>query len=366
MTKILVIEDEQPLLEEILDILGFEGYETISADNGLDGVQLAKEHLPDLIVSDIMMPKMDGYAALVSLRSNPTTAMIPFIFMTAKAERQDMRKGMEYGASDYLTKPFATDELLGAVRARLAEQKIIAQHQEQRLEGLRSTIIRTLPHEMRTPLSGIIGCGHLLLMDPDGLSPKHVREMAEIIVRSGERLHRLIENYLLYAQIKAMENDTEKIQLLREKQTSHPGDRIVKAAKDVAIRVAREDDLLWEAENTPIQIADENLGKITEELVDNAFKFSEDGTEVRVTAATNDDTFVLCVSDSGRGMSAEQVNSVDACVQFDRELYEQQGSGMGLIIAKRLAELYGGILTIDSIFEQGTMVRVELPVANAH
>jgi two-component system, sensor histidine kinase and response regulator len=364
MTKILVIEDEQPLLEEIIDTLYFEGYETISADNGLDGVQLAKEHLPDLIVSDIMMPKMNGYAALVSLRSNPTTAMIPFIFMTAKAERQDMRKGMEYGASDYLTKPFATDELLGAIRARLAEQKIVTQHQEQKLDDLRSTIIRTLPHELRTPLSGIIGCGHLLLMDPDGLSPEHVREMAEIIVRSGERLHRLIENYLLYAQIKATENDTEKIQLLREKQTSHPGDSIVKAAKDIAIRVARENDLLWETENTPIQIAEENLGKITEELVDNAFKFSEVGTEVDVTAATNDDTFVLCVSDNGRGMSAEQINSVGAIIQFDRELYEQQGSGLGLIIAKRLAELYCGTLTIESTLKHGTTVCVQFPIAS--
>ncbi len=121
MTKILVIENEQPFLEEIIDILDFEGYETIGADNGLTGVQLAKEHLPDLIVSDIIMPKMDGYAALVSLRSNPTTAMIPFVFMTAKVERQDIRKGMEYGASDYLTKPFTTEELLGAIRARLED-----------------------------------------------------------------------------------------------------------------------------------------------------------------------------------------------------------------------------------------------------
>ncbi len=123
---ILVIEDEVPVLLNLVETLEYEGYTAIGAANGTAGVRIAQQNPPDLIVCDIMMPDMDGYQTLKILQSNPETATIPFIFLTARVDRQSTRLGMELGADDYLTKPFATEELLAAVRTRLAKYERVS------------------------------------------------------------------------------------------------------------------------------------------------------------------------------------------------------------------------------------------------
>lgn len=122
MTKILVIEDEKSVRENILDLLEAEDFDTIAAANGRIGVELAVSEVPDLILCDLMMPEIDGYGVLIALREESLTANIPFIFLTARAARADFRQGMELGADDYLTKPFTRDELLSAIASRLSKQ----------------------------------------------------------------------------------------------------------------------------------------------------------------------------------------------------------------------------------------------------
>lgn len=120
---ILIIEDNEDIRESTAEILGLADYLVYSADNGKKGVELAMLHKPDLILCDIMMPELDGYGVLYLLNKNPETAVIPFIFLTAKAERLDMRKGMEMGADDYLTKPFDDVELMNAIESRLQKKE---------------------------------------------------------------------------------------------------------------------------------------------------------------------------------------------------------------------------------------------------
>ncbi|HAJ60286.1 MAG TPA: GGDEF domain-containing response regulator [Cyanobacteria bacterium UBA8543] len=127
MEKILVIEDEEFLRENIVELLDAEGFEVISAENGHDGINLAKAMVPDLILCDVMMPRIDGYGVLMALRHESTTAAVPFIFLTAKAAKADFRQGMELGADDYLTKPFTRAELLGAIASRLKKQAAVQQ-----------------------------------------------------------------------------------------------------------------------------------------------------------------------------------------------------------------------------------------------
>lgn len=124
---ILVIEDSQVILVSLLMCLKNHGFQTISAEDGLTGVLLAKSHLPDLIICDIMLPELDGYRVLTQLRQEPATAKIPFIFLTGKTDRSDTRHGMNLGADDYLTKPYTRDELIEAVSARLEKQARITQ-----------------------------------------------------------------------------------------------------------------------------------------------------------------------------------------------------------------------------------------------
>ena len=125
LKKILLIEDDTVLRENTAELLELSNYEVRTAANGKKGVQLAMEYLPDVIVCDIMMPELDGYGVLETLAEKNGTKRIPFIFLSAKTERKDVRKGMELGADDYLTKPFEEAELLGAIESRLAKMAIL-------------------------------------------------------------------------------------------------------------------------------------------------------------------------------------------------------------------------------------------------
>jgi EAL domain-containing protein (putative c-di-GMP-specific phosphodiesterase class I) len=128
MTKILVIEDEESVRENLLDLLEAENFETLTAENGLIGINLALSFMPDLILCDMMMPEMDGLGVLTAVRQDPATATIPFIFLTAKSAHADFRQGMDMGADDYLTKPFTRSELLRAIMNRLERQATLKKY----------------------------------------------------------------------------------------------------------------------------------------------------------------------------------------------------------------------------------------------
>jgi len=134
MKKILVIEDDSSTHQIIVEILENEGYKVFSAYNGKAGIQLAKEVLPDLIVCDVMMPGTDGYEVLTNLSGDAATAPIPFIFLSAMVERDNIRQGMELGADDYLPKPFKIEELLKAVDTRFKKQEMLTQSQKNERE----------------------------------------------------------------------------------------------------------------------------------------------------------------------------------------------------------------------------------------
>src|SRR3989475_12108574 len=165
MKRILVIDDEEWLREMVQMALNQKGYEVVEAPNGAAGVEVARKQLPDLILCDVNMDKMDGYLTLSSLRNEPATASIPFILMTGLADQAGMRHGMELGADDYLPKPFAIDALYAAVEARLKKVQTVREEAEKKLADLRDNISMMLPHELRTPLNGILAYGEILATD---------------------------------------------------------------------------------------------------------------------------------------------------------------------------------------------------------
>jgi two-component system, sensor histidine kinase and response regulator len=143
MTTILAIEDETKIRENIQEILELEGFDVLTAENGKIGVQLAREHHPDLIICDVMMPELDGYDVLIALRQDPNTLKIPFIFLSAKATKADFRKGMSLGADDYLTKPFTPRELREAISTRLEKQTMMMTRYAQELERSMASSVQT-------------------------------------------------------------------------------------------------------------------------------------------------------------------------------------------------------------------------------
>lgn len=122
MKKILIIEDEAPLRMQLVEVLGFEGYAAIGAEDGIVGVETIRSELPDLIVCDIMMPDLDGYGVLKAIRADLTTAAIPFIFISARATKEDIEQGLMLGANAYLTKPFRLEEFLQTIQRYVAQE----------------------------------------------------------------------------------------------------------------------------------------------------------------------------------------------------------------------------------------------------
>ncbi|HLF20582.1 MAG TPA: hybrid sensor histidine kinase/response regulator [Bacteroidota bacterium] len=359
MSKILVVEDERAQLQFMQAVLRKHGFEVLAAENGVTGAELAKIHHPDIIVSDIHMSDGGGYDLLASVRNDPMTSTIPFILVTALADRKGMRQGMELGADDYLPKPFTQDELITAVNSRLQKHHQLIEKANKKLEELRATMSVTLPHELRTPLNGILGYADLMRKQADDLEPAEVAKMAERIYKNAKRLQRLVENYLIYAQLELRMTDVHTKGLLAVGTTDKTQELVENIARSKARDFGREADLGVHTNQATLTISQDYLNKIVEEIVDNAFKFSKSGSSVKVEGVVGDEGYVITVADHGRGMTAHQLSEIGAYIQFERKFYEQQGSGLGLIVARRLTELHGGTFSIESEVGKGTTVAMK-------
>jgi two-component system sensor histidine kinase/response regulator len=366
VSKILVIDDESWLREMIRLALEQQGFEVIEATDSNEGVTQARQQLPDLILCDVNMDKAGaGYTTLAKLRENATTAAIPFILMTGLADAAGMRHGMELGADDYLPKPFKVDELYATVNARLRKVQSVRQEAEKKLTMLRSQISLMLPHEMRTPLNGIISNAEMLAESAATLDPHTIAEMSQEICQSGQRLERLIENFLIYAQLEIVASDPQSVSRLRTATTSNPSEIVRTAATGLAHKADRINDLVLDLADTAIPMAEDYFKKIVVELVQNALKFSDGGLPIRVRLTKSAEGVEFSVKDGGRGFDTEQISRVGAYMQFERKMQDEQGFGLGLAISKKLVELHGGILQIERNPGNGSTVNVRIPGAAA-
>lgn len=367
INKYLVIDDSRYFRNIIKFMLNKyqENIEIIEAENGKTGVQLALKHLPDLIICDIVMPELDGYGVLQALREHPMTQNIPFIFLSSRVDKADQRHGMELGADDYLTKPFTKEELLGAIAARLKKYELFYRQSQKELDELRDNLTHSLPHELHTPLAGILGLSRVIL-DVYQLEDPRVIDMIKMIYNSAQEIYRLTQNFLLYADLEILSKDPEQLTAINSfKEGTFTEEIITRSAIKISQKYQRENDLkLNLISDKFVKISAPKLEKILEEILDNAFKFSQPGTPIEIKTDSDDIFWRVEVRDYGKGMSHAEIQRIGAYVQFQRKLYEQQGSGLGLIIAKRLTELYGGELIISSIPGEKTIVNIALPWQN--
>jgi len=299
-----------------------------------------------------MMPILDGYGVLDTLNQDPELSMIPFIFLTAKADRTDMRMGIKMGADDYLTKPIRRVELLEAIATQLKKRGMVENQIKQKLGALRRSISMSLPHEMRTPLNGILGFADIIAEEHASISPAEILEMSQDIHICAEQLYRLIQNFLLYAELELIATDPEQIDALKREGTNAVESLIATIATQKATQLHRLSDLNLqfqpELDRVTVCIGSSRLQKIIEEILDNAFKYSDHGTPVDVIVKYRERNLDLDIIDRGRGMTTEQIANIGAHMQFERKLYEQEGSGLGLAIALTLVQIHGGELSIES------------------
>jgi len=358
MKKILFIDDNTALREVTLEALQLEGFDALGAENGKQGILMAKEQIPDLILCDIMMPETDGYEVYKQLKSDSSTSLIPFIFLTALSERDDVRKGMNLGADDYVTKPIALSELLETIYTRLEKAGNIDNQLKSRMNELKDRIIHTLPHELLTPLNSIIGFAELLREEAGNLSRYEISEMASAIEVSGNRLQDSVNNYLNYVVATARNEPRGEVSTL-----NNISDRMREISMHVAEKYKRANDLILSLDDASLMMEFDDFDFVIKELVDNAFKFSEPKSNVIVASSVCNCLMEIGITDNGVGFPLECMEDIGAFNQFNRKKMEQQGSGLGLITSMLIVQRYKGTVKITNN-KFGSTVLLTLPVAH--
>jgi DNA-binding response OmpR family regulator len=359
MTKILIIEDDFAVRSSINELLNEEGFETYEAENGRIGIDIAKEVYPDLIISDILMPEVDGYGVLQELQKEIHTSSIPFIFLSARTEASDIREGMREGADDYLTKPYKAVDLLDAVNSRLSKKNKI----DKRLNQIFKSIALSLPHKLRSPLVSILGYSQIIKEDQAKLNPAEINDMAVRINTSGYELLNMIEKFLLFSNLESLCADNEWRKNINNSNTRDIKKIISAIASYTAIKFERASEIKIKLIDASIRISQDHFELLISEIIENAFKFSKKGTFVEIKSEIIDGFYFLEISDKGIGMLPEQIKAVGALRQFDRSK-NKNGMGLGLSIVNKIVEIYELGIKIESKYQDSTKIKIFIPIEN--
>jgi two-component system sensor histidine kinase/response regulator len=353
MKTILLLDDDENIRATFSLALRHSGYRVIEASTGEEGLRLAAKHLPDLILSDISMPGQGGQDVLKSIRDHPELSSRQVVLMTGQTHIVTPRRGMELGADDFLVKPISLKELLQCVEARLKRAQVHWRVEDRMLSKLRSTLHSTLPHELFTPLAGIIGLAELMKTNLTAMSLDEITDLVSDVHSSAVTLHRTLRNYLLILDLETIAGEQTT---LSETMTAEAlNTSLFTGVQNAVRRNKRENDIQVRLEVCPIVGYSGDVAVIIEELVDNACKFSKKGTPLDLHFGPGP---VLTVKDLGRGMTEEEISRVGTFQQFDRKKFEQQGLGLGLSLVQKLATKCGAKLSIKS--QPGVETTVEV------
>ncbi|MDP2036915.1 MAG: response regulator [Ignavibacteria bacterium] len=358
MKKILIVEDEFDVRVNLQDLLESESYEVVTAKDGKEGYNKAIEELPDLIISDIKMPYVDGFELYKKLQTNANTNQIPFIFLTAKVEMSDFREGMSLGADDYLIKPFRINDVLKAIEVRLKKRENFVEE----LEQLRESLLRKVPHELRTPLVGIIGFSELIVDDLENLTKDEIREMITKIKKSGKRLQRRIEKFLAYAELTSSETKQQTLPDMQNPKTEIDPHIVAYKLKPTIEDFDRKNDVEFKIDKGKVQISERYYDMILKELVENALKFSPRGAHVNITGEKNGKYYTTKVKDTGCGIAETSIKEIHALKQFSDEKYLKEGVGLGLALVQKILKIDGGYLNLESKLNESTVVEFGVPL----
>lgn len=368
---ILVVEDDANLLTGIRDILELENYHVLTAQNGLEGLKVLQESqddsIPDVIVSDVMMPFMDGFTLLEHVRQNDAWAMIPFIFLTAKGDRADRHRGTLMGAEVYLTKPFDAVDLLVSVSGCLRNRERVRRVQEEKVSDVKKKILTILNHEFRTPLTLVVAYAEMLKeFDVNSTSSDEILTFLKGVNNGADRLRRLVENFIMLVEMSS--GDAEKTIAWRKRPITDLSYLVQDAYRQIALEDERPRHFIFDIppKLPPIVLDQQYMVVAIRELLDNAAKFSADRSRILLQARLVDNGIEITVQDEGRGIPAEEMENIwQPFYQIGRDQFEDQGSGSGLAIVDHVVRLHGGWRSVSSTPSQGSTFSIWLPLGGA-
>lgn len=353
--RILIVEDERDIRDSLKTILELNDFVVDTAENGQVGLEKAETQKPDLILCDVMMPVLDGFGLLEQLRKNGIET--PLIFLTAKAQYNDLRTGMNLGADDYIFKPFKSAELLQSIERRLERKDQLEQHLKKLINSLEQTIILMVGHEFKTPMHGILSFTNLIKQKASELANNEIEDFCNYLESSSNRLQQTFSKIKTYYDLKisgiAPVSDRRNVEL-------------TKLVKNICLQVAkeynRESDLIFsEMDDREVVLSAELFSIALYELVDNAFKFSENGKKVVVSARFTSNGINIEIIDDGNTCKAAELRAHSGVIgQVKRKKIEQQGLGIGLALSLLIIHSQNGQLFFEDIQPNGIKTEILL------
>lgn len=363
--KILIIDDEPALLLGLAATVRRHGFEVITASDGTDGMQKARDHKPDLIISDVMMPPPNGFELRKLMSLDAELASIPFIFLTARGAVEDRVTGIRSGADDYISKPFVTDELLARIQAILRRVKTEQQRgreqaqaiARQDMERLQREILRNFHHELRTPLTNIV-LPLEMVVNKRFTSPEEQSRFIRMALSSADRLESLVADFILLTEIDRAGLNTIRQPIDPRHHILLPVQKRLERYRNKSLELVADLHV-----NNDITAPRREFVHSVVHLVDNAFKSSPQGGKVTLAIQSGQHGGAgIRVGDDGPGIPPDLHEKVFErfyqVSQGDNRL--QDGLGVGLTIARAVFRNLGGdVVILDS--SAGCLVQALLP-----
>jgi len=361
---ILIVEDNTVIRKAIESILKKYGYNVIIAFDGQEALSIVSNQIPDLIISDIMMPNLNGYEFYKQIRDMPDFNIVPFIFLTALDEEKEVRQAKELGVDDYLTKPFTKEDLISVVKGKLKRKSQIKDSTSKEIEDLKKDIIMTLTHEFNTPLTIIRGFTSLLLRNDLFLDKHELKELLNCIKAGGDRLGELISDFTAMIEIESGFLDREVAILYNKNNINSIIDPVKykftsnTSGKNIEIYTDLKQNL------PSFNFSDKHLSIALEKIIDNAIKFSDkEKTVIKINTYKEKELIVIEIEDNGPGIAEHEFENIfKKFYQIDRRNTEQQGAGMGLTISRAYIEANDGKISVKSKEGEGTKFIITFPL----
>lgn len=369
---ILLVDDTQANLRLLSHVLKKEGYNYLEATNGLEAIELAEKHEPDLILLDIMMPGLDGFEVIKRIKKIDLLSDVPIIFLSSLTETDDKVQGFKYGGVDYITKPFQKEETLARIRTHLKIRflqkqlndriKVLRDREVQlsRLNQKKDDLVRMVSHDIKNPLTGIIGLVKLM-RDSDKISAEEQTQMLSVIEESGTNLLNLVREVL---DRESNKMETEEIEYA-DIQFSDLIERVISMNKAKA--VVKNISLTYSV--TPrklkVRIDPNKIEIVINNLVSNALKFtpSDGKSKVHADVKRDGNDLIISVTDTGIGIPEKMQKDLfkDTKKLSRIGTSGEVGTGLGLDIVQLYVELHGGEIWVESEIDKGTTFFIKLP-----
>lgn len=367
--KILVVEDSAMIRKKLRFLLEKAKYEVFEAKSGEEGIWLAQECMPDLILLDVVMDRMDGFETCERLKEIPGFNDIPIVFLTGKTETEFIARGFRCGASDYIGKPFNPSEALPRIRTHLKIRVLSAFRQKnidelQKLNVAKDKLLRMASHDLRNPLSAIHGLADLMKGGVVGDLNGDQKEMITTIHSAAGSMMQMLTDLL---DLSALESNTVKLDLA-EGNPNELGSTLVNLFQ---VSGAKKDiKLVYEERKVvpPVMMDTHQIRRVVENFLSNAIKFSPLGTTIRLIVWDDGKKCYFDVEDEGPGIPLEEQELLFK--EFSRTSIKPTGgeksTGLGLSICRGIADAHEGAVSMCNLEPKGARFRLELPLVSPH